>query len=190
MINEVLNKFQSQKITKFLFLFLIIIISNISLLLNLHFPLNLDEIDIGRSAEYPYVDSSCNLSKLEFMYHINKTNEIYDTQTDVIFYSNPSSISCHGRPVISNGNSLVPVPNETKTIAVGVGVNSLIDSIENTGKFILLYLFLLLLYNKFQLKNLNLKIPNVFSICLLILFLFVYGFLRWCSYTYRIFIVL
>lgn len=172
--NLILNKLQSQKSYKFLFFFLIII-SNISLILSSHLPLNLDEIDIGNKAEYPYVDSGCNLSKLEFMYHINKTNELYGTQTDVIFYSNPSSLSCHGRPVISNGNNLIPVPNETKIIAVGVGVNALIDSIENTGKFILLYLFLLFLYNNFQLKNLKLKFPNILSICFLIIFSCIYG---------------
>ena len=98
-----------------------ILISNLSVLLNFNFPLSLNEIDIGNEAEYPYVDSACNLSKSEFMYHVNKTNEIYNTQTKVIFYSNPSSIYCHGRPTISNGNNLVPVPYQTSVIAVGVG---------------------------------------------------------------------
>ena len=174
-INLIASKFKTYIFNKYFFLFLIILLSNFSILYNLNFPLNLDEIDIGNEAEYPYVDSGCNLSKFEFMYHINKTDEIYNTQTEVIFYSNPSSIYCHGRPTISNANNLVPVPYQTSVIAIGVGVNTLIDSIENTGRFILLYLSILFLFSKLNLKNLTLSLPNKFSIFYFIVFSIIYG---------------
>ena len=148
-----IKKIKSKIIIKnWVLILLLLITSNLSNLINLNLSPNLyipQEID---TPEYPYVDSACFYSKYEFMQKINKTDQFFGTQTGVIFYGNPSSIICHGRPVISNGNDLTP-SSELSIVAVGIGVNTLLDSIENLGKFTLLFVFLLFIFNKFKLNK-------------------------------------
>ena len=141
MINKIFPKsILDQEINRYLVIILLILLSSISVLLNFNSlqSFTITE-DAKKTAQYPYVDSACNLSKFGFMYLINNMDRTFNTQTDVIFYSNPSAIRCHGRPVISNANTLTPT-KDLNIIAVGIGV-TLIDGIENVGKFVLLYVY-------------------------------------------------
>ena len=129
MINKIFPKsILDQEINRYLVIILLILLSSISVLLNFNSlqSFTITE-DAKKTAQYPYVDSACNLSKFGFMYLKNNMDRTFNTQTDV-FYSNPSAIRCHGRPVISNANTLTPT-KDLNIIAVGIGVHT-IDGIE------------------------------------------------------------
>ena len=183
MINKIFPKsILDQEINRYLVIILLILLSSISVLLNFNSlqSFTITE-DAKKTAQYPYVDSACNLSKFGFMYLINNMDRTFNTQTDVIFYSNPSAIRCHGRPVISNANTLTPT-KDLNIIAVGIGVNTLIDGIENVGKFVLLYVLLLFLFNSLRLNDINIKLPNKYAVFWMLFIFLLYGSLVYTSF--------
>ena len=67
-------------------------------------------------------------------------------------------------------------------IAVGIGVNTLIDGIENVGKFVLLYVLLLFLFNSLRLNDINIKLPNKYAVFWMLFIFLLYGSLVYTSF--------
>ena len=174
--------FQIDKNSKFnlriiFVILLLLVLSNLTLLFNFNPTPNLYEPQKNDIAQFPYVDAACKYSKYELIYKINKTDEVFKTNTNIIFYSSPSSVKCHGRPVISNANFLTPTKEVVSNIAVGIGVNTLLDGIENVSKFSLMYIFILSIFSRFKIKSLKIKIPKILSFLIFLLISTIYGIL-------------
>jgi len=174
--------FQKIKVFKFnlriiYVVFILLVFSNLTFLINFNLTPNLYEPQENDTAQFPYVDTACKFSKYELVYKINKTDEVFNTSTNIIFYSYPSSIQCHGRPVISNANFLKPSTEVVNKISVGIGVNTLLDGIENVSKFSLMYILILSIFSKFKIKCLKVKTPDVLSFSIFLLISTIYGIL-------------
>ena len=98
MINKIFPKsILDQEINRYLVIILLILLSSISVLLNFNSlqSFTITE-DAKKTAQYPYVDSACNLSKFGFMYLINNMDRTFNTQTDVIFTVIPVQLDVMG----------------------------------------------------------------------------------------------
>ena len=126
--------------------------------------------------EYPYIDSACKWSKLGLLSWSKEINKNFNSEISFTFYNHPSNIFCQGRPVISNLYSKKMAVESKEILPIGIGVNPNIDNLQNTGKYILFYIILLIFFNKFRLGNINsLKVPLIPLIYMFLIFIF-YGY--------------
>lgn len=166
-----INKFNNYTIIIFL-----IFLSSFPTFMELINHKNIDFEFDNEEVIFPYVDSACKWSLENLQEWFREFNKEYDANYTITFYNHPSSIKCQGRPVITNLYSKTPVKGAEEILPIGVGVNSNMENLQNTGRYILLFLSFLFFYNKFKLNRITtFKIPISYLIYLLIIFS-IYGY--------------
>lgn len=143
---------------KLLFLLLtLFILSNLGNILstiqdpNINLNPKIDDVE----NEIPYIDSGCKFTKSETLILINRMNDKFNGNIKVNFYEHPTNFFCQGKPVYSNSNYKKIVNNELTEIYIGIGSNTDLDMFVKTGRMLLFFVFVSLIFSKFKFVNNN-----------------------------------
>ena len=140
---------------------LFVFLSNVgSLVTNTLFLVNgenskINILETPSSIKIDIEENTCNFTKYEISEQFRKIEENIKKQIIISFYEHPSSIRCHGRPVIIS--SLIENESEAENqfVPVGIGVNTDIDNFEKVGKFLLIFLGIALIISQMKFKRLR-----------------------------------
>ena len=156
---------------------LLVFLSNVgSLVTNTLFLVNgenskINILETPSSIKIDIEENTCNFTKYEISEQFRKIEENIKKQIIISFYEHPSSIRCHGRPVIISSLLKNESEAENQFVPVGIGVNTDIDNFEKVGKFLLIFLGIALIISQMKFKRLRSFQISKVDISQLLLFL-------------------
>ncbi len=176
---NILNKSINKK--ALLFVVLLILLSNLGFFTTKFIILidgnqkQLQSHSLKENSEITLSEKTCNFSKYNLLTQISKLQDSNTHKAKVNFYEHPSTVLCHGRPVVSSTILGVQELNQVESIYIGVGVNTDIDNFEKIGKFFLVFFIICFVLSKLKLSYKKVKF-NIRDFTAMLLILIGYSF--------------